>query len=57
VQPAKLPNRVADIAPINRESELQAGGSVLFADTDGKGNKSRHSPEEQTVIWIAPPRA
>jgi hypothetical protein len=35
---------------------VPAGGFVLFEDTHGKGHKSRHSPEEQTVIWISLPR-
>jgi hypothetical protein len=28
------------------------GSFVLFEDVDGKGHKSLHSPEEQTVLWI-----
>jgi hypothetical protein len=35
---------------------VPAGSFVLFEDTDGKGHKSRHSPEEQTIIWISLPR-
>jgi hypothetical protein len=38
------------------ERHVPAGSFVLFEDTDGKGHKSRHSPEEQTVIWISLPR-
>jgi hypothetical protein len=38
------------------ERHVPAGGFVLFEDTHGKGHKSRHSPEEQTVIWISLPR-
>jgi hypothetical protein len=38
------------------ERLVPAGGFVLFEDTHGKGHKSRHSPEEQTVIWISLPR-
>ena len=38
------------------ERHVPAGGFVLFEDTYGKGHKSRHSPEEQTVIWISLPR-
>lgn len=34
---------------------VAAGSFVLFEDTHGKGHKSRHSPEEQTVIWISLP--
>ena len=34
---------------------VPAGSFVLFEDTHGKGHKSRHSPEEQTVIWISLP--
>jgi hypothetical protein len=35
---------------------VPAGSFILFEDTHGKGHKSRHSPEEQTVIWISLPR-
>jgi hypothetical protein len=38
------------------ERRVPAGSFVLFEDTDGKGHRSRHSPEEQTVIWISLPR-
>jgi hypothetical protein len=38
------------------ERHVAAGGFVLFEDTHGKGHKSEHSPEEQTVIWISLPR-
>jgi hypothetical protein len=38
------------------ERHVPAGSFVLFEDTDGKEHKSRHSPEEQTVIWISLPR-
>jgi len=34
---------------------VPAGSFVLFEDTHGKGHKSRHSLEEQTVIWISLP--
>jgi len=34
---------------------VAAGGCVLFEDTSGKGHKTRHSPAEQTVIWISLP--
>jgi hypothetical protein len=37
------------------ERHVPAGGFVLFEDIHGKGHKSRHSPEEQTVIWIGLP--
>jgi hypothetical protein len=29
-----------------------AGSFILFEDTHGKGHKTEHSPEEQTVIWV-----
>jgi hypothetical protein len=35
---------------------VPAGSFVLFEDTHGKGHKTEHSPEEQTVIWISLPR-
>jgi hypothetical protein len=38
------------------ERRVPAGSFVLFEDVDGKGHKSRHSPEEQTVIWISLPQ-
>jgi hypothetical protein len=38
------------------ERHVAAGGFVLFEDTFGKGHKSRHSPQEQTVLWISLPR-
>lgn len=34
---------------------VPAGSFVLLEDTHGKGHKSRHSPQEQTVIWISLP--
>jgi hypothetical protein len=34
---------------------VPAGSFILFEDTHGKGHKSQHSPEEQTVIWISLP--
>jgi hypothetical protein len=34
---------------------VSAGSFILFEDTHGKGHKSRHSPEEQTIIWISLP--
>jgi hypothetical protein len=34
------------------ERRVPAGSFVLFEDVDGKGHKSLHSPEEQTVLWI-----
>lgn len=33
-----------------------AGGFILLEDTHGKGHKTEHSPEEETVIWISLPR-
>jgi hypothetical protein len=38
------------------ERHVPAGGFVLFEDTHGKGYKSEHSSEEQTIIWISLPR-
>ena len=38
------------------ERHVPAGGFILFEDTHGKGHRSRHSPQEQTVIWISLPR-
>ena len=35
------------------ERHVPAGGFILFEDTHGKGHKSRHSPQEQTVMWIS----
>jgi hypothetical protein len=37
------------------ERRVPAGSFVLFEDVNGKGHKSRHSPEEQTVLWISLP--
>lgn len=34
---------------------VSTGSFVLIMDTHGKGHLSRHSPEEQTVIWISLP--
>lgn len=34
---------------------VAAGSFVLVSDLHGKGHLSRHSPEAQTVIWIALP--
>ncbi len=34
---------------------VQAGAMVLVEDTHGKGHISRHTGEEQTVIWISQP--
>ena len=33
---------------------MPAGSFILFEDVEGKGRKSLHSPEEQTVFWIRP---
>lgn len=38
------------------QRHVPAGSFVLFEDTHGRGNKSRHSPGEQTVIWISLPQ-
>ncbi|CCD88652.1 hypothetical protein; putative Pirin-related protein [Bradyrhizobium sp. ORS 285] len=35
---------------------VPAGGFILFEDTHGKGHRTLHSPEEQTVIWISLPQ-
>jgi hypothetical protein len=35
---------------------VPVGSFVLFADVDGKGHKSLHSPEGQTVPWISLPQ-
>jgi hypothetical protein len=35
---------------------VSAGSFVLFEDVNGKGHKSLHSPEEQTVLWISLPQ-
>jgi hypothetical protein len=35
---------------------VPAGSFVLFEDVDGKGHKSLHSLEEQTVLWISLPQ-
>ncbi len=37
------------------ERRVPADSFVLFEDVDGKGHKSLHSPEEQTVLWISLP--
>ncbi len=34
---------------------VQAGSFALVEDTHGKGHRSRHSAESQTVIWISLP--
>jgi hypothetical protein len=34
---------------------VSAGEFVLVEDTHGKGHLSRHSPDEQTVLWIRLP--
>lgn len=38
------------------QRHVPAGGFVLFEDTHGKGHKTQHSPEGQTVIWISLPQ-
>ena len=35
---------------------VSAGSIVLFEDVEGKGHKSLHSPQEQTVLWISLPQ-
>ena len=34
---------------------VEAGEFILFEDVDGKGHKTHHSLEEQTVLWISLP--
>jgi hypothetical protein len=34
---------------------VEAGGFILFEDVNGKGHKTYHSPEAQTVLWISLP--
>jgi hypothetical protein len=34
---------------------VPAGSFILFEDTHGKGHRTFHSPQEQTVIWIGLP--
>jgi quercetin dioxygenase-like cupin family protein len=34
---------------------VKAGEFILIEDTTGKGHRSRHSNEEQTVLWISLP--
>lgn len=34
---------------------VPAGGFILFEDTHGKGHRTFHSPQEQTVLWIGLP--
>ena len=34
---------------------VTAGSFVLFEDTHGRGHKSQHSPDAQTIIWITLP--
>ena len=60
-----VPERVLTVR-LNGSAEYQtsdgekrlvpAGSFVLFEDVNGKGHKSLHSPEEQTVLWISMPR-
>ena len=38
------------------QRRVPAGSFVLFEDVDGKGHRSLHSPQEQTVLWISLPR-
>jgi hypothetical protein len=38
------------------ERRVPAGSFVLFEDVNGKGHKSLHSPQEQTVLWISLPQ-
>lgn len=35
------------------QRHVPAGGFILFEDTHGKGHKTEHSPQEQTVVWIS----
>ncbi len=34
---------------------VPAGGFILFEDTHGKGHRTVHSPQAQTVLWISLP--
>ena len=34
---------------------VPSGGFILFEDTHGKGHRTFHSSQEQTVIWISLP--
>mgnify|MGYP001812075262 CR=1 FL=1 len=34
---------------------VPGGGFILFEDTHGKGHRTFHSPQEQTVMWISLP--
>ena len=34
---------------------VPAGGFILFEDTHGKGHRTFHSPQAQTVLWISLP--
>lgn len=34
---------------------VEAGEFILFEDVDGKGHKTHHSLEAQTVLWISLP--
>ena len=34
---------------------VPAGSFILFEDTHGKGHRTFHSPQEQTVMWISLP--
>ena len=34
---------------------VPAGSFILFEDTHGKGHRTFHSPQEQTVLWISLP--
>lgn len=34
---------------------VPAGGFILFEDTHGKGHRTLHSLQEQTVLWISLP--
>jgi hypothetical protein len=38
------------------ERRVPAGSFVLFEDVEGKGHRSRHSAQEQTVLWISLPQ-
>ncbi len=35
--------------------QVEAGEFVLVEDTHGKGHLSRHSPDQQLVLWISLP--
>jgi len=48
--------RSAEYETSDGEKRTVPGGSfILFEDTHGKGHRTFHSPQEQTVMWISLP--